>query len=299
MRREERHHLKENPLATLLAEGRVRLAESGRPLLIFGSVVLAALIAAGAYFSWTQVQERRAGVLLAEALFTLGAAVVPPEDPLVSVPESEASEDDGGAAVGDETDADSPDEATPETPESPPVDDPPAAAAPTEFVQPPGSFPSLDAKLEAALPLLLAAADAYPSTQQGVTARYQAAAVLIALERADEAAAQYRQVIDLSGDALYGQMSRMGLAEALLLGGQAHEAIPLLEDQTSSLGSLIPVDAVLMRLGHAYQLAGQPDDALAAFNRVVEEFPISMYFTDAQREVEILQQGSGAPSSSN
>ena len=291
MRREERHHLKENALAVVLTEARGWLAESGRPVVIGASIVLAALIVVGGYFSWTQVQERRAGELLAEAMSTLEAAVVsPPEDPVVTIPEPAV--DDAEADEAPESDTN---DATTDATDGPTVDDPPPPP-PAEFVQPPGTFPSLDAKLEAALPELLAVADAYPSTQQGLTARYQAAAVFIALERPDEAATHYRQVMDLAGDALYGQMSRMGLAEALLLAGQPQEAIPLLERQTSTLESLIPIDAVLMRLGHAFELAGQPDDALAAFNRVVEEFPISMYFTDAQQEVETLRQGGGAPS---
>jgi len=91
-------------------------------------------------------------------------------------------------------------------------------------------------------------------------------------------------------------MSRMGLVEALLLTGQAQEAIPLLESQTGTLESLVPVDAVLMRLGHAYELAGQLAEALAVFNRVVDEFPVSIYFTDAQQKVETLRQSDGAPS---
>ena len=296
MRREERHHLKQNPLAIVLAEAQTWLAESGRPVLIGGGIVLAALIAVGAYFSWEQVQERRAGELLADAMYTLGAAVVPPpEDPIDAIlePDDDPAADESPASNTDETSEI--DDATTDGADRPIVDDPPPPP-PVEFVQPPGTFPSLDAKLEAALPELLAVADAYPNTHQGFTARYQAAAVLVALERAAEAATQYRQVIDLAGETLYGQMSRMGLAETLLLTGEPQEAIPLLENQNSALESLIPVDAVLMRLGYAYQLAGQPDDALAAFNRVVEEFPISIYFTDAQQEVETLRQGSGAPS---
>ncbi len=281
MRREERHHLKQNPLAIALIEARLRLAERGRLVLIGSGFVLASLIAVGGYVSWTQLQERRAGELFAEAMYTLESPVLtPPEEPVVAIADPEV---DGPAAAATDV-VDNPSSETP-------------PSLPADFVQPPGSFPSLEAKLELALPQLVAAADAYPRTQQGLTARYQAAAVLIALERADEAAEEYRRVIDLAGDTLYGQMSRMGLAEALLLIGEPQEAIPLLEGQMISLESLVPVDAVLMRLGHAYQLAGQRGDALAAFNRVVEEFPISMYFTDAQREVENLQQGAGASSS--
>ena len=298
MRREERHHLKENPLAILLTEFRGWLAGS---VLVGGGVVLAALVAVGGYFSWTQVQQQRAGELLAEAMFTLEAAVVPPPADLVAItaePDTPVAPNTDAAPDSDsDTDEDQDEDATDgDDVEAAPEPTPPPAA---DFVQPPGSYPTVEAKLEAALPQLLAVADAYPSTQQGVTARYQAAAVLVALERADDAVTQYQHVIDVAGDALYGQMSRMGLAEAHLLTGQPQEAIALLESQTGSLESIIPVDAVLMRLGRAYLLAGQPDDALATFNRVVEEFPISMYYADAQQEVETLRLDGGGLSSSN
>jgi hypothetical protein len=48
-------------------------------------------------------------------------------------------------------------------------------------VQQAGTFPTEEAKLEAALPKLLKAADAYPNTDAGITARYHAAAALAAL----------------------------------------------------------------------------------------------------------------------
>ena len=296
MRREERHHLKENPLAIVLAEARRRLADSGRPILFGGGVVLAALIAVGGYFSWNQIKERRAGELLAEAMSTLQAEVVSsPEEPIVTV-----QEPNGNDVMADESAGDNIDDTTTESTEGETASDEPSPSSSmpipsSDFVQPPGTYPSLDTKLESALPELLAVADSYPSIQQGLIARYQAAAVLIELERADEAATQYRQVMNLAGEALYGQMSRMGLVEALLLTGQAQEAIPLLESQTAALESLVPVDAVLMRLGYAYELAGQPDEALAVLNRVVEEFPVSMYLTDAQQKIEILRQGNGTP----
>ena len=307
MRRKERHHLKENPLAILLAEFRGWLAESRRSVLVGGGIVLAVLVATGGYFSWTQVQQQRAGELLAEAMSTLEAAVVPPPaDPVAITPEPDtpvapATDDGTDTASDSDSDSDSDedeDAAAGDDVEAMPDPEPTLASA-ADFVQPPGSYPTVEAKLEAALPQLLAVADAYPSTQQGVTARYQAAAVLVALERANDAVAHYQQVIDVAGDALYGQMSRMGLAEALLLTGQPQEAIPLLQSQTGSLESIIPVDAVLMRLGRAYLLAGQPDDALATFNRVVEEFPISMYYAEAQQEVETLRLDSGGLSSSD
>ena len=255
MRREERQHLKENPLASIVGRVQLRLANSGRLLVLFIGGVLIVLVGVAGFYTLTGINEQRAGQLLAEAMETLVAPVVNPDEDTSTV-ESE----------GEET------------------------AVANEFVQPPGSYSSLEAKLEDALSQLLLAADEYPSTPQGLTARYQAAAVLVALDRADDAVPHYRQVMAAAGDELYGQMSLMGLAEALLLTGQASEAILLFERQIGSLVSLVPVDAVLMRLGHAHQLVGRSDDALAAFNRVVEEFPVSIYHTDALQEVETLRQ---------
>jgi outer membrane protein assembly factor BamD (BamD/ComL family) len=114
---------------------------------------------------------------------------------------------------------------------------------------------------------------------------------LAILGRTEEAATQYQRVLDASGDDIYGEMARLGLAEAHLTAGRYSDAISLLEGRTGSLESSTPVDAVLMRLGRAYQLAGQSEDALAAFTRVVEEFPVSVYYTNAKQEVEALRQG--------
>ena len=59
----------------------------------------------------------------------------------------------------------------------------------------PGTYPTEKAKLEAALPKFQAAADAYPSHDAGLTARYHAAKALVTLGRFDEAVKQYDQVI--------------------------------------------------------------------------------------------------------
>lgn len=270
MRREERHHLKENPLAVWLADLQRVVAEQGRTFMLGAGLVVAVLVGVAAFFAWQQWQERQAGDLLAEAMAVLDAPIVPPPaDEPPPAPSGEAGNDD------DATDDDPP----AETPEP---------ASPEPFEPPPGSYPSLDSKLEAAIPKLLAVADTYPNTAQGITARYQAAAALALLGRSEEAATHYRGVMDAAGDQLYGQMARMGLAESHLSLGDYDAAIGVLEGQTSELESAVPLDAVLMRLGQAYRLAGQPDNALAAFTRVIEEFPLSVYYPDAQRELDTL-----------
>jgi predicted negative regulator of RcsB-dependent stress response len=75
------------------------------------------------------------------------------------------------------------------------------------------------------LPKLLVAAEAYPRTSAGLSARYRAAATLVALGRDDEAAKRYQEVIDLAGADMYGRMARLGLAEVKVRQKQYEAAI--------------------------------------------------------------------------
>lgn len=153
------------------------------------------------------------------------------------------------------------------------------------------AYPSEAAKLETAVPRLLAAADAYPSLQQGIVARYQAAVALGTLGRTTEAAAQYQRLIEIAGDGIYGRMARLGRAEAHLQAGEYSEAIALLDGESRLADAEFPVDAVLMRLGQSYRLAERPVEATRAFQRLVDEFPASGYRFDAERELDTLASG--------
>ena len=247
MRREERHHLKDNPLATALARVQAALHAWGRTLAAAGVVVALAAAGAGGYLFWQQQRANRAGELLADALIVL-------ESRIAAAPEST---DGAGEAV-------------------------------TEWVQPAGSFPTEAARLEAALEHLGAVADAYPGLRPGVAARYESAAVLVELGRLDEAAEAYQQVVAAGGDQLHATVARLGLAETRILAGDAAGAVELLEQETTAAEAAVPIDAVLMRLGHAYELSGRESDALATFTRVVEEFPLSVYGAEARRKADAL-----------
>ena len=65
-----------------------------------------------------------------------------------------------------------------------------------------GTFSTEAAKLNAALPKLKAAADAYPDAPAGITARYHMAGALAALGRQDEAIAAFDDVTKRSGRAV-------------------------------------------------------------------------------------------------
>src|SRR5205085_7105661 len=71
---------------------------------------------------------------------------------------------------------------------------PPAPGSPPP-VQPPGTFRTERERLEAAIPRLQQAADAYPNSQAGITARYRLAATLSALGRYAEAEQRSQEVV--------------------------------------------------------------------------------------------------------
>ena len=84
-----------------------------------------------------------------------------------------------------------------------------------------GAYPNERARTEAAVAKLKAAADAYPTTDAGIFARYQQGATLMTLGNASEAAVAYQDVIQRAGDnSIYGQMAKLGLAEAQARSGQ-------------------------------------------------------------------------------
>ena len=169
----------------------------------------------------------------------------------------------------------------------------PAAPAPGSPIplQQPGTFPTERAKLEAALPRFLDAAERYPTTDAGIAARYHAAATLAELGRHSEAEQRYQEVIDRAGGRIYARTARLGLADVQVAQGKYDNAIAIYTELSRDSGSPLPVDGILMQLGRAYAKAGKPEDAARAFNRVVEEFPQSAYATDARREMEAARKG--------
>ena len=240
MKRAERHHLKENPLATWLADLRDS-ARTGRRAATGIVVVLAVAVVAAGAFGWQQWRSARASELFAAAM----AIVEAPAEP------------DGAAGGG--------------------------AVTPR--------YPSETAKLETAVPRLLEAADAFPRLPQGIAARYQAAVALATLGRMAEAGAQYEQVMGLAGGGIYGRMARLGRAETHLHAGEYAQAIALLEEESAMADTDLPLDGVLMRLGEAYRLSGRVAEAVTAFQRLVDEFPVSGYRFDAERELDMLGSG--------
>ena len=162
----------------------------------------------------------------------------------------------------------------------------PAAGTTAPAPSPAGSYPTEKARNEAALAKFMAVANAYPSSDAGIAARYHAAAMLTALGRNTEAVKRYQEVLDRSGSSVYGQMSKLGMADAQVAAGQYDQAIAVYKEMSANKDGYLPVDGILMQLARAYGAAGKQADARQTFKRIVDEFPQSAYSAEAKRAME-------------
>ena len=167
--------------------------------------------------------------------------------------------------------------------------DPKSPTPPPAAMQGSGTFETEEAKLQAAVPKLKAAADAYPDTQPGITARYHLAGTLAALGKHQEATQAYDEVIKRAGDDLYGRMARLGKAEEQARSGQLDAAIATYRELSTRTDGDLPTDAILMQLARAYVAAGKKDEAQKTFTKIVDEHPQSPYAAEARNELEALK----------
>lgn len=165
------------------------------------------------------------------------------------------------------------------------VGPPPAPGTPSAGLY----FPTERERSQVALTKFKIAADAYPSTDAGIYARYQQGATSLALGGAPGAIAAYEQVIKEAGDGFYGQMARLGLAEAQTRAGQYDPAINTFKELAQRKDGPLPVDGILMQLGRTYVEAGKKAEAQQTFNKLVEEYPESPFTGDARKAIETLK----------
>lgn len=173
----------------------------------------------------------------------------------------------------------------PVTAETKPGDAPAAASIGAK-----GTFSTETQKLNAAVPKLRAAADAYPETAAGMQARYHLAASLAALGQQKEAIAQFDEVVRRAGtSSLYGRMAQLGRADAQLASGQTDAAITTWKELAARKDANLPEDAILMQLGRAYQAKGNAAEAKKTFTDIVDNHPDSPYVAEARKELDSLK----------
>jgi outer membrane protein assembly factor BamD (BamD/ComL family) len=163
----------------------------------------------------------------------------------------------------------------------------PVVPAPTlpGATQQAGTFPTEQARSEAAIKAFNDVAAAYPNSEAGIAAAYQAAAELLAAGKAAEAEAAFSGVAAKAGNGLFGPLAKLGQAQAMQVAGKSTEALALLNELAANRDGALPVDGLLMEVGRVSLKAGKPAEARAAFKRVVDEFPESPYSSDANQRL--------------
>jgi TolA-binding protein len=251
MKRKERHHLKENELVHSIETTRDFLESHQRQITAGLIGIVLVGVVAAGVVLFRQRSQSQGAELLGEAMVALNAPVVP------------AGAQSGGG------------------------EDIPAAAS----LGATGSFATEQAKLTAALPKLQAAADAYPDSAAGITARYHLAGALASLARHEDAIKQFDDVAKRAGaGSLYGRMARMGKADTQARAGQLDAAIATWKEMAAAGGATdFPVDAILMELARAYIQKGDKEEARKAFTQIVDQHPNSPYTPEARAELENLK----------
>lgn len=150
-----------------------------------------------------------------------------------------------------------------------------------------GTYPTAKARSEAALAAYQGVIAAYPSSDAALTARYEAAGELLSLGRFPEAETAYNEVV-ATNSKVYAPMAKLGLARVRLMSGKYDDAVKMFTDLSADRDGALPVDGVLMQLAEAYTKAGKPQDARAAYKRVVDEFGESAYISDARQRLVAL-----------
>ena len=246
MKRKQRHHLKENKLASTIVAARETLIARSRQVTGVLLVLLVIAAVVGGTAMWRREDNARAQRLLADAMVIFNARVIP-------------------ATVN------------PETPGGVP-----AAAT----IGATGSYATEIAKLTDALPRLKAAADAYPQTDAGITARYHYASTLAALGKYTEAIGAFDEIVNRAGsESLYGRMAQLGRADTQVRSGNLEAAITAWQSLASNTDEELPKDAILMELGKAYQARGNQEEARKVFTQIVDEHPTSPYSVEARAEL--------------
>jgi len=151
-----------------------------------------------------------------------------------------------------------------------------------------GSFFSTEARSEAAIKKFQDVIREYPSSRAATSAKYQAASLLASTGKRQEAEQYFREV--MTGDSgIYGRMARMALAELQVADKKYDDAIATFRELAGNAQTDLPVDGVLMHLARAYQSAGKKTEAAQTYQRIVTEFPDSIYASDAKKSADELK----------
>lgn len=170
---------------------------------------------------------------------------------------------------------------------------PVAAELPPGAERPAGAYATREEKLRKALAEFEAVEKSAP---REVRARARYYGALSRLELGDVAAAE-KSLSDLAGGRNEGDLipslARLALADLHRRNGQPQKAIDAYRQMLDDSSFLLPRDHVLLTLGAAQEDANRLKDARTSYERLVQEYPGSVYAGEARQRAEYLQSARG------
>jgi tetratricopeptide (TPR) repeat protein len=170
------------------------------------------------------------------------------------------------------------------------VHSPVSTELPEGFEPPPGPvFASATEKHRKAAAEFDEVARKYGSLDAGRRARYYAALSRIELGEYDAAEKSLGEIAaQRDRDALEASLARLALADLHRRRGQLDKAIEDYRRLIDDSSFVLPRDHVLLELASTLEAAKRPAEAGAAYRRIVEEFPGSVYAPQARRRADYL-----------
>ncbi|GAB3180491.1 tetratricopeptide repeat protein [Telluribacter humicola] len=134
---------------------------------------------------------------------------------------------------------------------------------------------------------LLSIADSYGSTDAGKLASFYAGVALLKQGKYDEAIERLNDFS--SSDLLVEARAKALIGDAYMEKGQPAEAISNYKKAADYEANQFFTPVYLMKLATAQEKAKQPQDAIASYKRVIEEFPLSAEVVNAKKYKGLLE----------
>ncbi len=140
------------------------------------------------------------------------------------------------------------------------------------------SFPSEEARAEAALPKFTAVADKYPHTNPGRLARYYQVLTLEDLERHNQALEELKK-ISSGSDKELAAMAQYQMANIYARTGKTDDAVKLYRTLAEQRSVFVPRPLVLVELADLLRQTN-PTEAANLYQQIKKEFPDDTTVTD-------------------
>ncbi len=128
----------------------------------------------------------------------------------------------------------------------------------------------------------------FGSSLMGVRARYYGALARIELRQYTEAEKALKEIVG-RGAGLEPDLARLALADCYRKSGQLDKAVDAYMGLASNAGATVPRDFALLSAAETLEGAKRYGEARATYRQLVEEFPGSVYATQARSRVDYLQ----------